>query len=157
MRTKDLPVLCVTWGPGVTTTTAGEAGTGQAHLWGTFSISGNRKHLRSFMKGVTISLHRRRGGEKKLPVWPGWASLVVQLVKNPPAMWETWVQSLGWEDPLEKRKLPTPVFLGFPCDLAGKESTHNAGEWTSRWGVCGRDTRTLGGLVLNIARHFQKC
>ena len=30
------------------------------------------------------------------------ASLVVQLVKNPPAMWETWVQSLGWEDPLQK-------------------------------------------------------
>ena len=27
-----------------------------------------------------------------------------QLVKNPPAMWETWVQSLGWEDPLEKGK-----------------------------------------------------
>ena len=32
------------------------------------------------------------------------ASLVAQLVKNPPAMWETWVQSLGWEDPLEKGK-----------------------------------------------------
>ena len=31
-----------------------------------------------------------------------WASLVAQLVKNPPATWETWVQSLGWEDPLEK-------------------------------------------------------
>ena len=31
-----------------------------------------------------------------------WASLVAQLVKNPPAMWETWVQSLGWEDPLEE-------------------------------------------------------
>ena len=29
------------------------------------------------------------------------ASLVAQLVKNPPAMWETWVQSLGWEDLLE--------------------------------------------------------
>ena len=29
-------------------------------------------------------------------------SLVAQLVKNPPAMRETWVQSLGWEDPLEK-------------------------------------------------------
>ena len=28
------------------------------------------------------------------------ASLVVQLVKNPPAIWETWVQFLGWEDPL---------------------------------------------------------
>ena len=33
-----------------------------------------------------------------------WASLVVPLVKNPPAMWETWVRSLGWEDPLEKGK-----------------------------------------------------
>ena len=29
-------------------------------------------------------------------------SLVAQLVKNLPAMWETWLQSLGWEDPLEK-------------------------------------------------------
>ena len=33
-----------------------------------------------------------------------WASLVAQLVKNLPAMWETWVQSLGWEDPQEKGK-----------------------------------------------------
>ena len=32
------------------------------------------------------------------------ASLVAQLVKIPPAMWETWVRSLGWEDPLEKGK-----------------------------------------------------
>ena len=33
-----------------------------------------------------------------------WASLVAQLVKNLPTMWETWVRSLGWEDPLEKGK-----------------------------------------------------
>ena len=33
-----------------------------------------------------------------------WASLVAQPVKNPPARRETWVQSLGWEDPLEKGK-----------------------------------------------------
>ena len=32
------------------------------------------------------------------------ASLVAQLVKNPPAMQEAWIQSLGWEDPLEKEK-----------------------------------------------------
>ena len=31
-----------------------------------------------------------------------WVSLVAQTVKNPPAMRETWVQSLGWEDPLEE-------------------------------------------------------
>ena len=29
---------------------------------------------------------------------------MAQLVKNPPAMWETWVRSLGWEDPLAKGK-----------------------------------------------------
>ena len=34
----------------------------------------------------------------------GGASLVAQLVKNPPAMRETWVRSLGWEDPLEQGK-----------------------------------------------------
>ena len=33
-----------------------------------------------------------------------WASLVAQLKKNPPAMWETWIRSLGWEDPLEMGK-----------------------------------------------------
>ena len=38
------------------------------------------------------------------PLQCSWASLVAQLVKNPPAMWETWVRSLGWEDPLEKGK-----------------------------------------------------
>ena len=38
------------------------------------------------------------------PYQYSWASLVAQLVKNPPAMWETWVLSLGWEDPLEKGK-----------------------------------------------------
>ena len=36
------------------------------------------------------------------PLQYSWASLVAQLVKNLPAMWETWVQSLSWEDPLEK-------------------------------------------------------
>ena len=43
-------------------------------------------------------------------------------------MQETLVQFLGWEDPLEKGRVPTPVFLGFPCSSAGKESTRNAGD-----------------------------
>ena len=38
------------------------------------------------------------------PIARSWAFLVVQSVKNLPAMWETWVQFLGWEDPLEKGK-----------------------------------------------------
>ena len=36
------------------------------------------------------------------PLQYSWASLVAQLVKNVPEMQETWAQSLGWEDPLEK-------------------------------------------------------
>ena len=39
------------------------------------------------------------------------ASLVVQMVKNLPAMHETWVQSLGWEDYWRREWQPTPVFL----------------------------------------------
>ena len=36
------------------------------------------------------------------PLQYSWASLVTQMVKNSPAMWDTWVLSLGWEDPLEE-------------------------------------------------------
>ena len=47
---------------------------------------------------------------------------MAQLVKNLPAMQETWVRSLGWEDPLEKGKerLPTPVF--WPAEFHGPYS-----------------------------------
>ena len=38
---------------------------------------------------------------------------MVQLVKNPLAMWETWVQSLDWEDPLEKGKATHPSILAW--------------------------------------------
>ena len=54
-------------------------------------------------------------------------SLIAQLVKNPPAMQETLVQFLGWEDTLEKGQATTPVFLGCPCGSAGKESACSAG------------------------------
>ena len=46
--------------------------------------------------------------------------MVAQTVKNPPAMQETWVQSLGREDPLEKEWQPTPVFI--PGESHGQRS-----------------------------------
>ena len=56
------------------------------------------------------------------------ASLIVQLIKNPPATQETLI-FLGWEDFYWKRdNLLTPVFLGFLCGSAGKESACNAGD-----------------------------
>ena len=45
---------------------------------------------------------RSPGEELGYPLQYSWASPVAQMVKNPPAMRETWVQSLGWEDPLEE-------------------------------------------------------
>ena len=63
------------------------------------------------------------------------ASLVAQLVKNPPAMQETWVQTLGWEDPLEKERLPTPVF--WPGEFHGLYSS---------WGC--KQLDTIEGLSL---------
>ena len=49
-------------------------------------------------------LHSWQESKFAQPLWKFLASLVVQLVKNPPAMWETWVQSLDCEDSLEKEK-----------------------------------------------------
>ena len=54
--------------------------------------------------GSIPGLGRPPGEGKGCPLLYSWAFLVAQLVKNPPAMQETWVQSLGWEDPLEKGK-----------------------------------------------------
>ena len=55
-----------------------------------------------------------------------WASLVVQSVKNLPAVQETWVQSLGWEDPLEKEMATHSSILAWKIswteELGGLES-----------------------------------
>ena len=47
------------------------------------------------------------------PLQYSWTSLVAQLVKNPPSMWETWGRSLGWEDPLEKGKATLSSILAW--------------------------------------------
>ena len=46
--------------------------------------------------------------------------LMTQTVKSLPAVWETWVRSLAWEDPLEEGMQPTPVFL--PRESHGQQS-----------------------------------
>ena len=47
-------------------------------------------------------LGRSPGERIGYPLQFSWASLVAQLVKNPPAVQETWIRSLGWEDALEE-------------------------------------------------------
>ena len=60
-------------------------------------------------------------------LYPAWTSLVAQTVKHLPTMWETWVQSLGREDPLEKDMATTPVFL--PGKLPGQKSLVGYSPW----------------------------
>ena len=60
-------------------------------------------------------------------------SLTDQWVKNLPAVQETPVQFLGWEDPLEKGKDAHSSILGLPlCGSAGKESACNAKTWVGK-------------------------
>ena len=87
------------------------------------------------------------------------ASLIVQLVKNPPAMQVIPVRFLGWEDPLEKGKA-THSSICFPCASAGKESTHNVGDLGSISGL-GRSSGEgnsyplqYSGLENSMARSF---
>ena len=58
-----------------------------------------------------------------------WYLIVVlaQRLKRLPAVWETWVQSLGLEDPLEKEMAPTPVFL--PGEFHGQRSLVGYSPW----------------------------
>ena len=57
------------------------------------------------------------GVEPRSPaLFPAWASLVTQLVKNLPATWETWVLSLGWEDSPGEEK-------GYPLQYSGLENS----------------------------------
>ena len=68
------------------------------------------------------------------PLQYSWASLAAQMVKNPPAMRETWVWSLGWEDPLEKGtathstilawRIPLTIVLGVTKRWTGQSNFH---------------------------------
>ena len=55
-------------------------------------------------RGLIPGSERSTGEGIGYPLQNSQASLVAQLVKNWPAMWETWIQSLGWEDLLQKGK-----------------------------------------------------
>ena len=69
---------------------------------------------------------------------------MAQLVKNPPAIWETWVQSLGWEDPLEKGKATHSSILAWRIPR------------TSPWGHKELDTteRHFSEDTLSLHFHF---
>ena len=59
-----------------------------------------------------------------------WASLMAQMVKNLPAMQETQIQSLGWEDPLEEGRATHSVFL--PGEFHGQRSLVGCNPWVCK-------------------------
>ena len=93
-----------------------------------------------------ISASGRSAGEGiGYPLQNSWASLVAQLVKNLPGMRETWVQSLGWEDPLEKGKATHSVF--WPGEFHGLYSP---------WGCKESDTTEQLPLSIFIGKQKKK-
>ena len=81
-------------------------------LWGFPSSSaGKQSACNAGDPSLILGVGRSAGEGIGYPLQYSWSSMVAQLVKNLPAVWETWIQTLGWEDPLEKGKsLPTSVF-----------------------------------------------
>ena len=77
------------------------------------SSAGKESTCSSGDPSLIPGLGKSAGEEIGYPLQYSWASLVAQLVKNPPLMWETWVGSLGWEDPLEKGKAPHSSILAW--------------------------------------------
>ena len=75
-----------------------------AHLQPSHSSVGKGSACSAGDLGLIPGSGRSAGERIGYPLQYSWAYLVAQLVKNLPAIWETWVQSLGWEDPLEKGK-----------------------------------------------------
>ena len=91
------------------------------------SSAGKESTCNAGNSSLIPGLGRSPREEIAYPLQYSWASLVAQLVKNPPAKQETWVQSLGWEDPLEEAMQPTPVFL--PGESHGQRSLVGHSPW----------------------------
>ena len=86
-------------------------------------------------------LGRASGQGIGYPLQYSWASLVAQMVKNPPAMGETWVQSLVWEDPLEES------IATYSSILAGRIPMDRGAWWATVHGV------SKGQTQLSTAQH----
>ena len=99
-------------------------------LWGfPDSLVGKEATCNAGEPGLIPGLGRSPGEGIGYPLQCSWASLVAQLVMNPPAMWETWVRSLSWEDPLEKGRATLSSILAWRIPWGCKESDMT--EWLS--------------------------
>ena len=93
----------------------------QRRKWQPTPVSMPRKsHGQRSLVGCSPRGHKELGTTERLTLRSGWALLVAQLVKNPPAKQETWVWSLGWEYPLEEGMTTYSSLL--PAESLGQRS-----------------------------------
>ena len=74
-----------------------------------------------------------------------WAFLVAQLIKNPPAMQETWFQSLGWQGPLEKGKATHSSILAWRIPWTDRSGGCKESDTTERLSLTHRYCKTIEG------------
>ena len=90
------------------------------------------------------------------------ASLRAQLVKNLPAMWETWVQSLGWEDPLEKGKATHSSVLAWRIPWTTWTTVHGVAKSRTRlsdfhFRISQRRLRATACVIAYLGEDLQVC
>ena len=97
------------------------------------SLAGKESAHNAGDPGLIPGLGRSPGEGIGYPLQYSWAFLVAQLVKNPPAMRETWVWSLGWEDPLEKGKATHSSILAWriPWTVQSMGSQRVGHDWAT--------------------------
>ena len=82
------------------------------------------------------------------PLQYSWVSLMAQMVKNPPAMWETWVGSLGWEEPLEEG-------MATHSSILARRIPRDRGTWQATvHGVAKSQTR-LSNFTFTFTTHIR--
>ena len=87
------------------------------------------------------------------PLQYSWASLVVQLVKNLSAMRETWVQSLGWEDPLEKGKATHSSILAWRVPQTVQSMGLDTTERLSLSYTLGENLNVMAALEKSVSQN----
>ena len=115
------------------------------------SLAGKESTYNAEDPGLIPGSGRSPGEVIGYPLQYSWASLVAQMVKNLPAMWETWIRSLGWENPLKNSTATHSSILAWriPRDIGAW--------WTTVHGVADLDLTKWLKSAQSLPEYLTKC
>ena len=116
------------------------------------SSAGKESACKARHPGLTPGSGRSTGEGISYPFQYSWASLMAQLVKNPPAMRETWVWYLGWGDPLEKGKATHSSILAWRIPWIYSPWGHKKSDTTEQLSLWISSTEVE--LITQFMTHF---